>query len=274
MPALTTSRCGRVAALALTLLAAKATAQVNYVRTDYIRIQPLKVAVVEKARLVGSFSDTVKAVRKLTAGDSLRVVGRDGVRGGHWAVVREGQETYLLSTRYLTPASKAAFNRALGLVSVDAPVDWDTRKITFAEVTEVPGVSKTQLYERAKAWAKDNGTKVVEDVPGERLLLRAELRARVKSGINAGTVTHTVSLYFKDGRYKSVLTDLIHQGPPDATLVSSGGPLETEGVRLTALGGLPMWQSLRRNVVEDAQARQADIHRRLSAAPAKDPSDF
>ncbi|GAB2967778.1 hypothetical protein GCM10027048_43180 [Hymenobacter coalescens] len=240
---------------------------------EYIHIEPLKLAVGAKAPLIGSFSDTVRAVHKLAAGDSVQAIGRAG--RGHWAVVRRDGQLLMLSTRSMTPASKAAFARARGLVSIDAPIDWDTNRIALTEVVEVPGAGKALLYARAREWALANGATVAQDVPGERLVLKSALRARVKAGINAGTVAHTISLYFKDGRYKCVLTDLIHEVGPDVAAVAAGGPLETEGARITPVGGLALWQSLRRNVVEDAQARVADIRRKLSAtAPAKDPADF
>jgi len=117
-----------------------------------------------------------------------------------------------------------------GIVSVNAqknkapisipalPIDSITNLYCYTKVNNVDGVTKDQLYRRAFTWAntfyKNPGDVIREkDSQTGKLVIKARFRISNepdKKGVvtAAGDVMYTLTLNFKDGRYKYEITKI------------------------------------------------------------------
>jgi hypothetical protein len=96
------------------------------------------------------------------------------------------------------------------------PVDSVTRLITYSEVVQVPGMKPVDLYNRALSWAqtyyKNPADVIREKNPAEgKLLIKARYKIynepdKEGTVTNAGDVMYTLTIWFKDGRYKYEMT--------------------------------------------------------------------
>lgn len=142
---------------------------------------------------------------------------------------------------------------------------------------EVLGVTKDQLYTRAyewlaKAYRSANDVIQMQDKEAGRLVGKGTTTVRVR-GVSAGYVRHTFTIYLKDGRYKYVLTDLVHE-PGGMKDVYSGGPLESPKAEILPFGGKKPWDAVRNDADGDARRLVADLQAALTLKGTKDPSDF
>lgn len=97
------------------------------------------------------------------------------------------------------------------------PIDETTGKITYAKVTEVTGEKSGTLFQRALSWAntfyKNPGDVIREkDSVAGKIVCKARFKISNpadKKGFatDAGNVMYTLTLQFKDGRYRYELTD-------------------------------------------------------------------
>lgn len=129
--------------------------------------------------------------------------------------------------------------------SQDLPIDPETKKISYSEVIEIEGVAKEELYKRAKAW-------FVTGTGASKLALELEdletgkLAGKVNSAVSSknppagmfevGVITNTITILIKDGRYKYVFTDFIHESGGVDKVISSG-PLEQKKTPAKAITG-------------------------------------
>jgi len=99
------------------------------------------------------------------------------------------------------------------------PVDEKTKLITYEGVGKVDGVSAKDLYAKAIEWVKTyhkNPTEKLrkqDEANGEiEIFARFPIYAYDKKGVkttsNAGLIQYTMTLQFKDGRYKYTVTNL------------------------------------------------------------------
>lgn len=99
------------------------------------------------------------------------------------------------------------------------PIDKDSEKITYTAVNEVAETSATDLYDRALDWAtsyhKNAAEKLrVQDRDGGKmeLFVRFPFYAYDKKGNKTssrqGLAQYTMTILFKEGRYKYTVTDL------------------------------------------------------------------
>ena len=99
------------------------------------------------------------------------------------------------------------------------PVDEETKLITYDGVGKVDGVAAGDLYDRAMDWAKGyykNPTEKLRRQEREKgeleIFARFPIYAYDKKGekttSQAGLIQYTMTLQFKDGRYKYTITDL------------------------------------------------------------------
>jgi hypothetical protein len=233
-----------------------------------------------RAPLFRSAADTAgRPAKYLPSQAAAVVVGRYSPR---WVVVE------LDGFRYLAPADKLTdYDPA----DADAlPVDPRTHRITYEGVVRVPGTSQADLLARATAWVAQayplanavvtpgaNAGQLV--VKGNQIATFRTAYAGVARGSYAGVVRHTLTLYVKDGAYKYVLTDLVHDatGIPN---VRSGGALEKEKASLfgyAGLGSRASWEELKTTATRNVRHLLATLQTAmtLGAAPAPpDPSDF
>ncbi|NML64380.1 DUF4468 domain-containing protein [Hymenobacter sp. RP-2-7] len=206
-----------------------------------------------------------------------------GELSSRWVVVaREG-------FRYLTPAAAlVGYNPA----DADAPpLSATTHRITYEGVVQVPGASQADLFDRARRWVsqtynQQNAEVEREDAASGLLQLRGTRLAQVYQDYQgvpratyAGVVRHSLSIYVKDGRYKYVLTDFVHdaKGVPN---LRSGGALEQKRTSLFGYGGLgsyQTWTELKTDALRDARTLVAGLEAAMTLQKARiqrSASDF
>ncbi|HSZ24360.1 MAG TPA: DUF4468 domain-containing protein [Cytophagaceae bacterium] len=105
------------------------------------------------------------------------------------------------------------------------PIDSASKKIMYSEVIQLNGVTKDELYKRAKnLGVAGNGTQ--KDDPAQGLymykgFLNVSYPAPQPGLQHSGKVEYLVTLACKDGRYKYIITNFVHSGEK-----ASGGKLE------------------------------------------------
>lgn len=94
------------------------------------------------------------------------------------------------------------------------PVDAETKKITYSEVVSVEGVSQDELYSRAKVWlatAYNSAPDVIKADEKEAGVIVVRARTPIPFRLfNQNTtqqIQYALTLNFKEGRYKYILTD-------------------------------------------------------------------
>lgn len=95
----------------------------------------------------------------------------------------------------------------------------ETDKLSYSEVMTVEGISKQELYNRGKLWfakAFNSANNVIQlddkesgEIVGKALFIYKPSMLSA-SEQTKGPVRYTVSLSFKDGRYKYEVTDFNH----------------------------------------------------------------
>jgi len=105
------------------------------------------------------------------------------------------------------------------------PIDTASKKITYAEVIQINGATKDELYKRSKNLGIA-GTKIVKDDAAQGLYVyKGSFKVSYPSPqvalTHTGTVEYEVTLACKDGRYKYMITNFVHSGER-----ASGGKLE------------------------------------------------
>lgn len=105
------------------------------------------------------------------------------------------------------------------------PVDSATQKVTYSEVVPVPGATKDQLYVRAKNLnmlrenvKADNKAEGVYSYKGQINVTYPAPQVGMK---HSGVVKYVVTLFLKDGKYKYVITNFVHESSK-----GNGGKLE------------------------------------------------
>lgn len=117
----------------------------------------------------------------------------------------------------------------------ELPIDKNTKKITYSEVVYVAdSADKYELFTRAREWfakAYKSSTNVVqmEDKEGGTIVGKALMQVYHKAlGTHeSGYINYTISIYFKDGRYRYEITDFHHTGQSvQAGRIQDFGPCE------------------------------------------------
>lgn len=107
------------------------------------------------------------------------------------------------------------------------PINQGTGKITFLEVVDANGVAPADLAKVVKTWATKQNFTITEDA-ADKLVYNAfsDLDYPGVSGstIEKGKVKFSLSIFFKDGKYRYILTDFVHEG--DVKTKANGGKLE------------------------------------------------
>lgn len=164
------------------------------------------------------------------------------------------------------------------------PRDPDTKQVTYTGVVEVPGATQAQLYSRAFEWVakRYNSAKDVvqmQDKESGKIVVKGITTGHAAKGHEYGTVTHTFSLYMKDGKYKYDITNFRHEYFATGRYAGdySLGPFEDDEPKLKmalANGAIKKsWNILRRNTEADIKALITDLEATMTAK-IKDKSDF
>lgn len=113
---------------------------------------------------------------------------------------------------------------AMAIISVKTnaqstlPIDEDTKLITYSKVIDVTGTSKADLYNRGLPWANKyykNPVDVIreKDPIAGKMVCKARFKLMSepdKKGFqtNAGDVMYTLTIDFKEGKFRYKLTDI------------------------------------------------------------------
>lgn len=124
------------------------------------------------------------------------------------------------------------FFTCMGVVSSsfaqNLPVYDKTNKVTFLDVVDAEGMDAKELYEVIKEWSNENeGWEVVKDEAGDEIIYNARVEvyypAPEGGGNESGYVNFTCTFFFKDGKYRYVMSDFVHEGKGKSP---NGGALE------------------------------------------------
>jgi DNA-directed RNA polymerase beta' subunit len=108
---------------------------------------------------------------------------------------------------------------SLANAQANYPIDADSKLITYKKVIEVAGTSKADFYNRALTWAnayyKNPGDVLREkDAVAGKIVIKARFKffhqpdKKTQLATDAGDVMYTLTLEFKDGRFRYVLTNI------------------------------------------------------------------
>lgn len=105
------------------------------------------------------------------------------------------------------------------------PIDTATKKITYTGVPTVAGATQAVLFKRTHN-LNVSGSGILADKPADGYYsykgqFAVSYHAPQPGIMHSGTVTYTVVVACKEGRYKYVITDLVHSSPK-----GNGGALE------------------------------------------------
>ena len=156
------------------------------------------------------------------------------------------------------------------------PIDEDTKLITFNKVVEVAGTNKTDLYNRGFAWANKfykNPADVIreKDAVAGKMVCKARFKLMNepdKTGLqtNAGDVMYTLTLDFKEGKFRYKLTEINWQQ-------LSYYPAE-KWMNKNDQKWLPVWDFYLKQVDENANKIIADFSKAISEAPKVKKDDW
>lgn len=104
-------------------------------------------------------------------------------------------------------------------VPVNLPIDEKTNKITYTEIVELPfEINKDLLYSKGVEWFATTYNSAqnvlqMQDKENGKLIGRALFDVYHKGlgmTFESGYINYTISIFFKDNRYKYEITDFIH----------------------------------------------------------------
>ena len=157
-----------------------------------------------------SFADTTgKPFTKLFAHSTATVTGRVGTR---WAVLKKGENEYLVRTSDLPATSQQMVATAIPLKPI--PFDPATGRMLYTDVVQVPGASQAELYARAKLWFADtfkSAKDVVQAEDKETGIIQGTafqgIAVVVMGTYSPQKLWYTVKIALKEGRYKYDITE-------------------------------------------------------------------
>lgn len=146
----------------------------------------------------------------------------------------------------------------------ELPINEQTGKATFLEVVDAEGLSAKKLYELTKKWAESKGYVVQEDVPGDQVVYKASTKVYYPSPNGGGTtdeglVHFSFSGFFKDGKYRLIVTDFTHEGEgklPDGGKLENQTP-ECGKIKMSGRG----WVTIKNKTRENVEELIADVKR-------------
>jgi hypothetical protein len=143
------------------------------------------------------------------------------------------------------------------------PVDSKTGKITYLEVVDAAGMSAKDLYKAAKDWGTSKGYKIKkEDEATGEIVFEGNLPMEytgVKGKPETGNVSHSFSVFCKEGKYRFIVTDFVHNGDKGAP---SGGKLESATPACGAAGMTSAtWVTIKKKTQSGMEANVADLKR-------------
>lgn len=153
---------------------------------------------------------------------------------------------------------------ALAKAQNELPIDQNTGKATFIRVVDAQSLSAKKLYQLTKEWAESKGYVAEEDVTADKLVYKASTKVYYPSPNGGGTTDEGVvhfsfSGFFKDGKYRLIVTDFVHEGEGK---LPDGGKLELQTpecgkIKMSGRG----WVTIKNKTRENVEELIADIER-------------
>lgn len=115
-------------------------------------------------------------------------------------------------------------------VPVNLTIDEKTNKITYTGIVELPSeIDKDQLYSRGVAWFATTYNSAqnvlqMQDKENGKLIGRALFDVYHKGigmTFESGHINYTISLFFKDNRYKYEITDFMHTSNIESGMIKT-----------------------------------------------------
>jgi hypothetical protein len=173
---------------------------------------------------------------------------------------------------------KGLFFLIAALISVSSfsqtelPKD-EAGKVTFSDVVTVDSASASQLYSRAQL-SIASLFKSAKDV----IQLKDDAAKQiVAKGIfeNYGYMRFSITLQCKDGRYKYILTDFVHESDPRYKYSTSGGNIENEKPAAgTFLFSMAAWRKVKEKTKKEVDAIIARIKKDMLSATASNSDNW
>ena len=105
------------------------------------------------------------------------------------------------------------------------PIDEGTGKITYMETVSCGSLAASEIYTTTKDWAKEQNLNTTTDEANKKLVysgtFTVSYRPSKSTSNEEGTVSYTLHIGAKDGKYRYILVDLVHKGAS-----GDGGKLE------------------------------------------------
>lgn len=105
----------------------------------------------------------------------------------------------------------------------EMPIDGDSKLITYTEVVDVPGTSKSELYDRLLSWFNTfykNPADVIREKDAENGRITGKARFKItnapdKTGLktDAGLVMYTITVNTKDSKFKYSISEINWKQP-------------------------------------------------------------
>jgi hypothetical protein len=154
------------------------------------------------------------------------------------------------------------------------PIDPDTHLVAYTGIIEVPGTLQTQLYTRATTWVAQHyptATSAVQDKETGKIIVQGIAYPPAPAGF-ASSVTYTLSLYVKEGKYKYDFTGFRHEAKAGDDI--SLGAFENEKVGNALTRGVMQksWNVIRNETATQIQSLIVSLAAAMNGA--KDKSDF
>lgn len=119
-------------------------------------------------------------------------------------------------------------------------VDTVTNLVTYKAIVDQTETGADSFYVRAKKWADrkynlvKNKKLVVMDKPNEKLVVRTRFDAYTSSNKysrnNIGYINFTLTLIFKDDKFKYIIDNIVYEPYQDPEMVKNMKPEQYEGV--------------------------------------------
>lgn len=191
--------------------------------TDYTPIEKTRYILQATGQVPGfrHLADTTgKPATNISTGNTVVVIGQASPR---WVVIDYNYLTFYIPQQAL--GLKGATVLAIDEASkAPLPRATETGLIAYSEVVPVAGASKNELYARGKVWfAKwfTSAQNVIQADDKEAGLLIGKAWSQVyvenMSTMVDTRLWYTVTLNFKDGRYKYEISDFMFQTEPSTT---------------------------------------------------------
>ncbi len=183
-------------------------------------------------------------------------------------------------TRFLAAAILSIFI-LLAPVRAQAPAE-SVQPIEYVGVVEVPGVSASELFVRAKVWFADtfvDSKHVLEVQDKDAGVLAGKGSIHfvphflVARDLVAGEVTFNIKVLVKDGRFKYMFTDFVHRGTPSSMAAPIDFGLLTTAKNPPDVKNIPKgnrekaWDELHQLVEAHATLAIAQLKQQMAAAP-------